>query len=239
MALTQPRSAPATSREWSAAGTGQLRAEMRRQTWTMAAVVVAVVYLDQLSKAWAWRHLSAVSVNSGGDLLVSPAVSDLFRDRAAGALFDVVDAALLVGALLLLGRRQRAPGVLVFGSLLLAGWLSNLTDRLGMHYWTAPGSVRGAVDFLPFAGYSWNLADVAIIAGTAGLVPALALAGVRLVLAPPDRPRVRIVRRPWRHPGVRVAMALGVTAVLLLAVIGACVGGYGDSPGTVFAARGY
>ena len=178
-------------------------------------------------------------MNSGGDLLVSPAVSDLFRNRVVGAVFDVVDAALIVGALLLLARRQRPAGVLPAASLLLAGWLSNLTDRLGMHYWTAPGSVRGAVDFLPFAGYEWNLADVAIAAGTLWLVPALVLAGGRRLTAPAAGRAPRVVRRPLQHEWVRAVLVVGVGAVVVLAAIGAYVGGYGDSPGAVLAARGY
>jgi hypothetical protein len=49
---------------------------------------------------------------------------------------------------------------------MLGGWSSNLLDRLGMHYLTAPGSVRGAVDFLHLGGAYYNLADLFIIAAT-------------------------------------------------------------------------
>ena len=212
---------------------------MRRQMWTMLGVVVAVVCVDQTSKAWAWRHLAGVHVNSGGDVLVSPAISDLFRNRAVGAVFDVLDAALIVTALLVLVRRHRPAGVLPAASLMLAGWLSNLADRLGMHYWTAPGSVRGAVDFLPFAGYDWNLADVAITLGTAGLVLALMTAGARRLAAPTAGRGPRVVRRPLQQEWVRAALVVGVATVVVLAAIGAYVGGYGDSPDAVLAARGY
>ena len=38
--------------------------------------------------------------------------------------------------------RWRRPGVITAcGSLMVGGWASNLLDRLGMHYWTAPGSI--------------------------------------------------------------------------------------------------
>ena len=46
------------------------------------------------------------------------------------------------------------------------GWGSNLLDRLGIHYWTAPNSVCGAVDFIDIGGYYYNVADFFIISCT-------------------------------------------------------------------------
>jgi hypothetical protein len=57
---------------------------------------------------------------------------------------------------------------------MIGGWSSNLFDRLGMHYWTAPGSVRGAIDFIPIGqGYYCNVADIFIVGGTILFVSAV------------------------------------------------------------------
>jgi lipoprotein signal peptidase len=73
----------------------------------------------------------------------------------------------------------------VGAALMLAGWVSNLGDRLGLHSVTAPGTQRGVVDFLHWQGRLWNLADVTIILGAAvalaGALWALAAAAVRAV----------------------------------------------------------
>jgi len=51
------------------------------------------------------------------------------------------------------------------GALVIGGWSSNLLDRLGMHYWTAPGSVRGAVDFIePFRAMLGSLGVIGFAA---------------------------------------------------------------------------
>ena len=49
---------------------------------------------------------------------------------------------------------------------MLGDWCSNLLDRLGVHYWTAPGSVRGVVDFICLGGARYNVADLFITAAT-------------------------------------------------------------------------
>jgi hypothetical protein len=56
-------------------------------------------------------------------------------------------------------RTGHPSGSTVCGSLMVGGWSSNLLDRLGMHYWTAPGSIRGAMDFINIGGYYYNFAD--------------------------------------------------------------------------------
>jgi lipoprotein signal peptidase len=161
----------------------------RSQAGIVFSLVLVVSYADQLTKAWAWRHLSQVHVNSGGDLLVGPSVSNWFRDRTTGAACDVLDAALLLAAGALLLSRRRSPLTLCGATLALAGWASNLGDRLGMHFWTAPGSMRGVVDFVPWDGRYWNLADAAIAAGTALFTLSLASAALRAVM----------LRRTWRR----------------------------------------
>jgi len=183
-------------------------------------LVAVVGCVDQVAKAWAWRHLAAVHVNSGGNLLVGPVVSGWFRDRTTGAAFDVLDAALLASAAMLLVWHRRPPALLAGGGLALAGWASNLGDRLGLHFWTAPGSMRGVVDFLPWDGRYWNLADAAIIVGTAVFVAALLGHAVRALATrsprSPRRARTSLTRsgRPGRLLTLVLTLVLAAAAVL-------------------------
>jgi lipoprotein signal peptidase len=208
---------------------------MRRQPALVLTVLLAIVYLDQVTKAWAWRHLVEVHVNSGGDLLLgSSGLGSWFRDPIAGAAFDVVDAMLLGTAGGLLVRRRRPLAVVMSGTILLAGWSSNLLDRLGLHYLTAPGSVRGVVDFMPWRDRYWNVADVAIVIGGVGLALALVVAGLRARVKPrrPSQPY-----RPLARARLRVAAAGGALTASALAVVGA-IGYAGVSgPVTALAAR--
>ena len=148
----------------------------------MLAVVAAVIVLDQSVKWWAWRHVAGVKINSGGDVLVGPAIGAWYAAPVTGALLDLLDFGLLSAALFILARRHRPAAVLVFGALMLGGWGSNLLDRLGMHYWTAPGSVRGVVDFIRIAGASYNVADLFIIGATPLFLLAVGFLGLRHML---------------------------------------------------------
>ena len=192
------------------------------QAWLLLGLVAAVGCLDQSAKAWAWRHLASVHVNSGGNLLVGPVVSGWFRDRATGAAFDALDATLLAAAAMLLVRRRRPPALLGGGALALAGWASNLGDRLGLHFWTAPGSMRGVVDFLPWDGRYWNLADAAIVLGTAVFLAALlALCALATRSLPSPHRTGPPARRSVQPCLVRT---LALTLVLLAAAVLAGVG---------------
>ncbi|GAB3574744.1 hypothetical protein GCM10027445_36110 [Amycolatopsis endophytica] len=96
-------------------------------------------------------------------------------------------------------------------ALAVAGWASNLLDRLGLHFWTPPGSVRGAVDFIEIGNSVFDVADFVITAGTVLLV---AVAGHRLARRGLPRPG-RDQRERSRHVGVgrvrtaRVAASAG------------------------------
>ena len=195
---------------------------MRSQKPILVAVLLTVTAVDQTTKAWAWRHLTDVHINSGGDPLVSPIVGDWYRDPVRGAALDLVDFALLLGAWLLLARRRRPAAVLVPGGLALAGWTSNLLDRLGLHHWTAPGSVRGVVDFVPYSRRYWNGADIAIMAGSAAFALATLVLLVVALVAPRRRPSpAHGTGAPVLRGRVRLVVAGGVMTAAVLAAVGA------------------
>jgi lipoprotein signal peptidase len=143
------------------------------QTWVVGTVLLSVAALDQLSKAWAWRHVPGTQIDQGGGLLVSPRYGSWYSGALTGSALDLVGLATLTVAIFGVVRRRRSPLVLAGAAVAVAGWVSNLADRLALHYWTAPHSRRGVVDFLHWDGRVWNLADLAIALGSV-----LALAGV-------------------------------------------------------------
>jgi hypothetical protein len=95
----------------------------------------------------------------------------------------------------LLVRRRRRVRVLVVGALRIAGWSSNLHDRLGLHTVTAPGSVRGAVDFVQLGQPCSIVADLVIVGTTALLLPVLCVSG--------DQGGVRSAATRYPTPAVR------------------------------------
>jgi lipoprotein signal peptidase len=192
-----------------------------RQLQVMLAVVAAVIVLDQSAKWWAWRHVAGTKINSGGDVLVGHAVSAWYAAPITGALLDLLDFGLLSTVLFILVRRRRPVPVLVFGALMLGGWGSNLLDRLGMHYLTAPGSVRGAVDFIRIAGPSYNFADLFII----GATPLFLLAVGLLGLGTEDR--LAVVRAPVVRHRLRALMPALVSAGLIVAAVAIGAANYG------------
>ena len=121
------------------------------------AVLAAIVLVDQVTKWWAWRHLASAVINPGGDQLVGPVVGRWYSAQLSGAVLDVHGAVVLAVAVWLLGRLRRRL-VVVPATVGIAGWSSNALDRLGLHFWTAPGSARGAVDFITVHGSSHKVA---------------------------------------------------------------------------------
>jgi hypothetical protein len=101
---------------------------------------------------------------------------------------------------------------------MVGGWASNLLDRLGLHYWTAPGSVRGAVDFLHIGTYFYNLADFFIIGCTPLFVVTAGYQGIRAMR------RLASVRslpslsggRVWSWVRVPALTCAGLTLVVAL-----------------------
>ena len=170
-----------------------------RQGMMVLALLSVMVVLDQATKWWAWRYVSGTKINSGGDLLVGHTIGAWYSGPVTGALLDLLDFGLVSMAVWALTRCRVPASVCVPAALMIGGWGSNLLDRLGVHYWTAPGSVRGAVDFVHIGSYQYNLADFFIIGCTPLFLLAAAYQGVRAVrrpvasrnASPPARSRAR------------------------------------------------
>jgi lipoprotein signal peptidase len=171
------------------------------------ALLITVVALDQTAKWWAWRHVSWTKINSGGDALVGHTIGAWYAGPVTGALLDLLDFGLLSVVAWALARRRAPAAVVVPGALMTGGWVSNLLDRLGIHHWTAPGSVRGVVDFMHIGAHYYNVADFFIIGCTPLFLLAAAYQTVRAArrrvtagsVPPPARSRVLAHRGP--HEG--------------------------------------
>jgi lipoprotein signal peptidase len=191
-------------------------------------LLVAVVAVDQAVKWWAWRHTDTACINFGGDIFVNATISRWYANPVSGAVLDLLGAGLLMAATAFLVHRRRPVVVLVMGALTIGGWASNLVDRLGLHYWTAPGSVRGAVDFIHLGEVYFNVADVFIMVGT--LVLAVALCATShsptTVSAAPRRYRPRRARE-WLS-GIAT-----VTCLVAAVTVGAADYGGITVPGAV------
>jgi len=213
-------------------------ADPARQSAVVLALIAAVVVLDQAVKWWAWRHVPWTKINSGGDVLVGRTIGAWYAGPVTGALLDLLDVGLLSVAVSALARCRMTAAVSVPGALMAGGWGSNLLDRLGIHYWTAPGSVRGAVDFIPISGHLYNIADFFIIGCTPLFLLGAGYQGVRAAVrpaaprgAPPparSRPRVRA--------GVRARLGIpalaGAGLIVVVALGAANYGGVNAASGT-------
>jgi lipoprotein signal peptidase len=186
-------------------------------------LIATVVVLDQAAKWWAWRHVSWTRINSGGDILVGRAIGSWYAHPVTGALLDLLDVGLLTIAVWVLARFRAPAFVIVLGALMTGGWVSNLLDRLGLHYWTAPGSVRGVVDFIHIGGYYYNVADFFIMGCTPLFLLAAGYQGVRAArrqvaagsVPAPARSRAR----------ARVPVLVGASLILVVALGAANYGG--------------
>lgn len=192
----------------------------RSQRLLAIGILCATALLDQTTKWWAWQHAHAV-LNQGATWFLGSTVSSWYADPHIGAALDVISLETLAVAVVVLLRRRQPTVVLVAATLMIAGWGSNLLDRLGLHTVTAPASPRGAIDFLHLGSYAYNVADVCIATGTALalLAPAVLLRRRR-----PEPARSGTPASPYR-PGARVttgrrALASVFGPVLVLAAVG-------------------
>jgi lipoprotein signal peptidase len=187
--MTQiPHPLPALTRMPSAVPPVQPRMARQRDRTGQGMVVLAMlsmmVALDQVTKWWAWRNVPGATINSGGDPIVGHTIGSWYSGPVTGALLDLLDFGLVSIAVWVLTRCRVPASVRLTGALMIGGWGSNLLDRLGVHYWTAPDSVRGAVDFIHIGTYDYNLADFFIIGGTPLFLLAAAYHGVRVARRP-------------------------------------------------------
>jgi lipoprotein signal peptidase len=208
---------PGAARAVAATGPG------RRQGLVTFGLIATVGVADQATKWWAWRNASAAIINSGGTWIIGRPVSGLLSGPVWGPILDLLDVGLLTLAGFILVSRPRRALFLVTGALMIAGWNSNLLDRLGMHTVTAPGSVRGVVDFIPLGPPYWNVADFVIVAATVLFLVAACTRRRRTVRAATaarhvtslSRVRTSGPRRPWvAVVGAVVAVVLSVPAAV-------------------------
>jgi lipoprotein signal peptidase len=194
------------------------------------ALLVVVVVLDQAAKWWAWRHFSWTRINSGGDAIIGRKIGAWYADPVTGALLDLLDFGLVSVAVSVLARGRAPAAVSVPGALMTGGWGSNLLDRLGSHYWTAPGSVRGVVDFIHVGGHFYNVADFFIIGCTPLFLLAAGYQGVRAVRRPAAAGGVPPPARGRARARLRIPALVGAGLILVVALGAARYGGMNAAP---------
>jgi lipoprotein signal peptidase len=198
------------------------RTDKAGQRLMVFALLAVVAVLDQALKWWAWRHAPVAIINGGGDPLVGATVSGWYSGPITGALLDLLDFGLLSAAAYVLIRRPRPVLVLVPGAMVIGGWSSNLLDRLGMHYLTAPGSVRGAVDFIHLGRHYYNVADFFIIGATPLLFLGISYLGIRATTGTIRIGPVASIGRERLRTRMRMATRMSVFAgaLVLVGVVG-------------------
>ena len=140
----------------------------------VAAIVVGVVVLDQITKIWALERLA-----DGPIVIVGDDVGFRLSRNSGGAFsmfqgFTPLLALLAIGLTVVLVRavsRTRDPLMLVALALVLGGALGNLIDRLVRE----PGFLRGeVVDWIGVGRFpTFNIADSAITIGAVALLVAV------------------------------------------------------------------
>ena len=138
-----------------------------------AALILVVLILDRLTKRWAAAVLSPDGARSLIDGVVGLRFT-LNRGIAFGALGDagallIVLTALLIAAMLVWRvRKPHAAGWFRFGAaLVIAGGLGNLYDRI------VTGEVVDFIELLFVRFAIFNVADIAVVAGTGCLIVAI------------------------------------------------------------------
>lgn len=154
------------------------------QRWgAVGLATLSVVFIDQISKAWALRRLSSAEMV---DVLFSLRLNLAFNTGMAfskgegqGPLIGLVALA-VAGVLIFIARKSTSILQLVFIGIVVGGAVGNVIDRMS-RVGEAPnfgtGFMSGAVvDFIDLQWWPiFNVADAAIVVGGIGLV----LIGIR------------------------------------------------------------
>jgi hypothetical protein len=105
-----------------------------------------------------------------------------------------------------------------------------------VHYVTAPGSVRGAVDFIHIGQSYYNVADFFIVGATSVFLLALGCVGWRAVNGPASIGPVTRARRPRRRLPAAMSALAGVVCLVVVVALGAAnYGGVTAPPGSAVA----
>jgi hypothetical protein len=102
---------------------------------------------------------------------------------------------------------------------LIGGWSSNVLDRLGLHYWTAPGSVRGVVDYLPIGQHYYNVADLFITSGTVLLSFGIGRSALRRVRSNERSTAAALTSRRHQPRRVRSTVSAAAAVAVLTALV--------------------
>jgi signal peptidase II len=137
-----------------------------RRPLLILGLVVGIVVLDQITKAWVVASLADGPLSIIGDRV------ELRLSRNPGGAFSILTgftpllavlAAIVAIVLVRVAQRAKDPVMVVALSLVLGGALGNLADRV----FRAPGFLRGeVVDFVRIGAFpSFNVADSAVTIG--------------------------------------------------------------------------
>jgi lipoprotein signal peptidase len=201
---------------------------LRRRLWLLGAVA-GIALSDQGIKWWAWRHASEARINDGGDAFVPSSVGSMYAGRVTGGLLDLFDSGLLIVIVLLFTRRRRSTLVSISGYALIGGWSSNLLDRLALHYWTAPGSVRGVVDYLPIGQHYYNVADLFITSGTVLMTLGIGRSVLRRVRSTERSTNAALTPRRHQPRRVRSTVSAAAAVAVLTALVTVGVVNFGGA----------
>jgi signal peptidase II len=139
---------------------------VRRRAGLLAATALAVVVVDQLTKAWAVANLEDRDIDLIGSLrfhLERNSGAAFSLNQGRGGLIAVLALAVVV-AVVWVGRSVQTKAGAVTVGLVLGGALGNLVDRF---FRSGHGFLGGAV--IDFIDVQWwpifNVADIAVTVG--------------------------------------------------------------------------